>query len=113
MDVHQITVLDWMVVAVLGRLLVFMFHKSPLSGWLYSKSSVLEKIFTCGFCANFWFYLLVISFLRINLTNFTYIPVLTEVFGAVLTAFVVWMFETGYTARFGTISIVGGNESDE
>jgi hypothetical protein len=98
-------VLDWLVVALSGRLVMLLFDTSPLSGWLKSLHPVMDKILSCGLCLGFWTYLLMYLFLDINGIIFIQNKIFCAIISAALTSFIVWMFEAGWKAKYTNIII--------
>lgn len=105
MDSGSISLIDWLVFALLGRLLMFLWIKQPFSGWLGKKIVVLGKLFSCGLCLGVWMYWILALLLKIRLIDT--IPILGEFLLGCVTSFVVWVFEAGWNSVFGNYLISG------
>lgn len=98
-------ILNWIIFAVSGRLLIEVFQRSPLSEYIYKTSPTIEKIGYCGLCSGFFTYLVINIFFKINVINFIGFPLFSSIITSSITSFIVWMFETGWKARFTNIIV--------
>lgn len=98
-------VLDWIVLALAGRLIILLFDTSPLSGWLKSLNKTLDTILSCHLCSGFWVYLLMYLFLDVEGILFTKNKIFCAIISAALTSFIVWMFEAGWKSKYTNIII--------
>jgi hypothetical protein len=114
MDVCSLTFLDWVIFATLGRLLLFVFMKSPYCRWIMQRGKFWEELFSCTLCSGFWAYWglgIVYQFYTFsaeNVIKFIQIVLLEPFVLAVVTSYIVWLFETGFRERFTNIIVNGG-----
>jgi hypothetical protein len=114
MDVCSLTFVDWILFAALGRLLLFVFMKSPYCRWIMSKGKFFDELFSCTFCSGFWMYWIfgiIYQFYFLNYENvikFIQIVLLEPFLLAAVTSYIVWLFETGFRDRFTNIIVKGG-----
>jgi hypothetical protein len=110
--------LDYFVYALVGKLLIFLWQQFPLSGYLSSKSKLLQKLFGCDLCLGVWIYwFLAIVFEEANM--FLYIVdkyignpglavffyIFTAFLTGAITSFIVHIFSMGWNAKFQTLVV--------
>ena len=115
----NIVLLDYLVFALVGKLLIFLWQQFPLSAYLSSKSKLLQKLFGCDLCLGVWIYwFLALLFEEVNpfltsvdkyvgynieLSVFMYI--FTAFLTGAITSFIVHIFSLGWNTKFQTLVI--------
>jgi hypothetical protein len=105
-------VILWIAFALLGRLLMFLWLKQPLSKWLGRKNWIFRELFDCSLCLGVWTYWIMSFLFRINnieIIKFAGIPVVDDLFTGALTSFIFWVFETGWKVLF-TSTVIAPDE---
>jgi hypothetical protein len=107
MAVGSLSFIDWVVFAVVGRLLLFLFMKAPYSKWVMKIHPFFEDLLSCTLCSGFWMYFILAFFIDGNVINFIQITVLREIIIGAITTFVVWLVEAGWNEKFQNL-VIGG-----
>lgn len=82
-----------------------LFRRSPLSEWLCKKFVLARRIIGCGYCAYSITYFIFFLFFKINMTPFIYLPIITPLISAIMSGFIVWVFEHGWNSMFSEIVV--------
>ena len=90
--------IEWIVFAGIGRLLIFLGQKFPLPQFLENKRTI-KQLHECPLCLGVWIYSGLAYFMRMDLFGWYY-PVVTEVLAGCLTSFVVHIFIIGWKDYF-------------
>jgi hypothetical protein len=98
LDFDSLNLINWLIFALLGRLLMFLWIKQPLSGWLGKRYKVLGQLFGCGLCLGVWTYWILAFLLKIRLIDT--MPLVGEFLLGCVTSFLVWVFEAGWNTLF-------------
>ena len=96
-------IVEYLLYAAIGKVLVYMLQKFPLVTWLAGKSAVLEQLFSCGLCLGFWVYFALAFWLKVNILWVQ--PVLREIITASVTTLLVHLVSIGWVEQFGTVVI--------
>lgn len=87
----------------LGKLLMFIFRKFPLTEKIASKNTTLQTLYTCNLCLGVWFYTFMAFVLNYNafpeIKNKTFGKFVTGCF----TSFINWLFWNGVDSQFRDI----------
>jgi hypothetical protein len=105
--VAVVSVIDWLVFAAVGRLLLFLFMKAPYSKWVMKIHPFFEDLLSCTLCSGFWVYFIMSFFIDGNMINFTQFPIIREITIGAITTFFVWLVEAGWNEKFQNL-IIGG-----
>jgi hypothetical protein len=97
-----VTFLSWLGLALIGRLLMFLWHKQPLSGWLGSKSKHIYNLFECDLCLGVWAYSILAIIFNLKLVE-TGIPILGEFMLGCVTAFIGHLVRIGWQTQYSVI----------
>lgn len=97
-------ILDFLVFAFIGRIIVFLFQKFPKDklpfiGRLFREGRFLEELFACDLCLGFWVYFGLAFVLDVDFIGVD-VPVLSEFIIGAVTTFVVHIFSVGWNAKF-------------
>lgn len=101
--------LNFLVFALVGKLLMFLWNKSPYSKWIAKRSKFFEELFACGLCLGTWTYFLLDFLFQINLLEIGP-PVIIEFLDACITTFIVYVFSAGWNTLFRNIMLSGVGE---
>jgi len=85
--------LNWLVFAVIGRVLIFVWQRLHLP----FKSEWFEKLHTCSLCSGVWIYsILAVSF-KVDIFSDLFQPSFVgQVSTGILTSYLVWVFVAGF-----------------
>lgn len=102
-------ILDFLIFAITGKIIIFLFQKFPKSklpfiGNLFLEGKFLEELFSCDLCLGFWIYF-GLAFLFGTFIPIGYVPVLSEFLTGAVTTFIVHIFSVGWNAKFQNIII--------
>jgi hypothetical protein len=86
--------LDWLVYAVVGKILIYLWQTLPLER--------LGKLHSCDLCIGFWIYSILALALRVDLFEMNLI---TQIVTGAVTTFLVHVFSVGWKEKFSTIVI--------
>lgn len=97
-------ILDFLVYAFIGKIIVFLFQKFPKDklpfiGRLFREGRFLDELFACDLCLGFWVYFGLAFVLDINFVGVD-VPVISEFIAGAVTTFVVHIFSEGWNAKF-------------
>lgn len=94
--------IDWLVFAAVGRVLVFVWQKFQLP----FKNEWLEKLHNCDLCSGVWIYgVLAMGFNVDIFADFFKPSIIGEVSTAILTSYLVWVFVAGWKSQHEVIVI--------
>lgn len=105
MDIGEVRFALLVGVALLGRLLMFLWRKQPLSGEIAKRSTYFEAMFDCDLCLGVWTYFLLFLLFKIKLIEQVNIAVLNEFLSACVLSFIMWLVGYGWQTAFGSIII--------
>ena len=101
--------LEWLVYAGVGRLLIFLAGKFSLPQRL-QKIEWLEKLHSCDLCLGVWVYVFLAIFLNVDLLTlwfgFYYVPVLSEIVTGGVTSYIVWLLVIGFREAHLNVTII-------
>lgn len=87
--------------AALGKLLIYLFQKFPLTLSLSKRSEFLKQLFECDLCLGVWIYFfLALLFGTDKFYDWTYVPVITEFVIGAVTSFVMYLISIGWKSEF-------------
>jgi len=91
--------LDWLVYASVGKLIITLWMKFYLPHWL-SKFTFVEKLHECGLCSGVYIYSILGLFLGIDILyswfHFWRIPIFGEIITGMVTSWIVHVFSVGF-----------------
>ena len=96
--------IEYFVFALVGKLLIYLIQKFPLTNYLSSKSKFLNELFSCGLCLGFWVYLGLAFIIEIRIIDVEIFGI-SEFLTACITSFVMYLVSSGWQENFGTIVI--------
>lgn len=96
-----------LVFLLVGRLLMFVWRKSPYSRWWVFKSDFFQQLFECDLCLGVITYLILSILVRYTffMDQIGYIPVLSELITACSASFAMWLFVKGWNDEFRELII--------
>ena len=111
--------LEFIVYALIGKLLIFLWQQFPLSDYLSSKWKPLQKLFGCDLCLGVWIYwflalffeeanpflYMVDKYLNVYIYPAAFIFVFTAFLTGAITSFIVHIFSLGWNTKFQVIEI--------
>jgi len=95
------TIEEFAIYAIIGRILIYILQKFPLTFWIAKKWDFLNDLVHCDLCLGVWVYWGLALILGVNITN--RVPIIEELIIGAVTSFVVWVFMEGMSSKFGTI----------
>jgi len=100
--------LNWILFAVLGRLLIFLWMKLQLPERL-EKINFIRSLHECSLCSGVWVFASLAFFMNVDILNswfgFEHIVIIGEIITGCLTSFIVWIFSNGWEATFTKVII--------
>jgi hypothetical protein len=98
-------ILDFLIFAITGRILIFLFQKFPKEklpfiGTLFLEGKFLEELFSCDLCLGFWVYFGLAFIFGDFVPTIDYVPILSEFITGAITTFIVHIFSVGWNAKF-------------
>jgi len=97
-------ILEYFAFALIGKVLLYLLQKFPLTDYLATKWKVIEQLVTCDLCLGFWVYLILGAFYRVDLIT-PYQAVFSEIILASVTTFVVHLISIGWSEKFSVVVI--------
>lgn len=94
--------MNFVVLATLGRLLVWVVQTSGPTRRFWSLHPFLTELGECDFCVGCWVFSLLAWPLGVNLVGPVYIPVLSEVVTGIAFSFISHLVAAGWRAKWGT-----------
>jgi len=94
-----------------GRILIytaqkFPFTRLPIIGKFFRGGELLGQLLECDFCLGVWVFLLLSAGFRFNLlSEWAYIPILSELITAAVTSFLVHLLRIGWQGKFSAIVV--------
>ena len=100
-------IVDFFIVAAIGKLGMYLWKKTPYAAWLAQKSKFFEKLFGCDLCLGFWVYSLLAWAYQIRVLDghLHYIPILDEMITGGVMSLVVFLIGLGWFDQFGTYKV--------
>lgn len=96
--------IDWLILAGIGRLFIYLWQKFPLPQILENKKTI-KQLHECPLCSGVWIYSGLAYFMHMNLFDW-YFPVVTEVLVGGLISFIVHLFVIGWKDYFAPDLII-------
>ena len=96
--------IEYFTFALVGRLLIYLVQKFPLTDYLSSKSKFLDELFSCDLCAGVWVYWILGLIFKIRILDVGIFGI-SEFLTACITSFVMYLVSSGWQETFGTIVI--------
>lgn len=94
-------ILKYLAFALVGRLTVWLWQKTPFSDWLSRKSEFLSRLFECDLCFGFWVYtVLSIPFMINIFDGWFYMKIISEILTGMVTTFLVYLVKIGWDTTF-------------
>ena len=97
-------ILRYFAFAAIGKLLLYLAQKFPLTNYIAGKWKVLEQLVNCDLCFGFWVYLVLSVFYRIDILV-PHVAVLSEIILASATTFLVHLISIGWSEKFNIVVI--------
>ena len=97
------------VLAALGRLLVWVTQTSGPTRRFWRLHPFLAELGACDFCVGCWVFSLLAWPLRVNLLAPVYVPVLSEVLTGIAFSFVSHLVSQGWRAKWG-LEVLGDDD---
>jgi hypothetical protein len=91
--------------ALLGKLLVYIVQVFPLTEKITNKNSFLRELVECDFCLGCWIYFFLNLFFRVWFEQITYVPILSPFLMGIFISFIVHLISLGWKEKFGVIVI--------
>lgn len=106
-------ILNFLVFALTGKIIVFLFQKFPKSklpfiGKLFLDGGLLEELFSCDLCLGVWVYSFLSFLLEHTLLEefgFPYVLIVDEIITGMVVSFLVHIFSLGWNSKFQNIVI--------
>ena len=95
--------IDWLVLMVVGRILIYLWQQFPLPSSLTKFESV-NKLHTCDLCAGVHIYALMSWVMGLHF--FGYMPVVSEYITGGVVSFAVHIFLIGWREKFTETMVV-------
>lgn len=97
---------SWIAWGLLGKLLMYVFRKQPLSKRL-RQNKTMEELISCDLCLGVWVYSILFGIFRQDFLQgyITYLPVVSELISGIVTSFVAYLVTSGWKANFEVIQI--------
>jgi len=94
------------VFALVGRLLIYLWQKFPLSSYLSKKWKLLEQLFECDLCLGVWAYTILAFLFGVNIfEGWFYVVIISEFLTGAITSFLVHLVRIGWDTRFRVIQV--------
>jgi hypothetical protein len=99
------SIIEWIILAVIGRLIIFSLRKVAHSAEIENK--IIRELIGCDFCLGVWIYSILSLLFSLDAFGgyIIYIPIINNIVTGIFTSFVVWIFCDGWKARFEVIKI--------
>lgn len=97
--------LTWLIFAVIGKLLIYLWMKFPLPQW----SKTLGELHQCDLCSGFWIYSILAFCLGVDIfqAEFGYtVEVVGSLITGAVTSFVVHIFSIGWREKYSQPIII-------
>ena len=91
--------LDWLVYAAIGKLVIYLWMKFPLP----FRNDWIEKLHNCDLCSGVWIYCLIAVLFGVDIIQDTLghtASIAGELVTGALTSFVVYIFSAGWREVF-------------
>ena len=100
--------LNWILFAVIGKILIYFWMKFPLPQFLNTK--FIAGLHECGLCSGFWFFATLSALLRIDLLSswfeMFYVPGLSEIVTGAITSYVVHLLSIGFSEQHLNVTVI-------
>jgi len=99
--------LDWLVYASLGKLIIHLWMKFYLPDWL-SKFEFLTKLHECGLCSGVWIFIFLAFCMNIDIINLWFyvnVFIVGKVITGMLTSWLVHVFSIGFSELYLTVVV--------
>ena len=110
--------LEFVVFAAIGKVLIYLWQQFPLSEYLGSKWKPLSKLFGCDLCLGVWIYWFMACFFadinpflpmvdcfKGDMPLYLFAFVFTAFLTGAVTSFLVHVFSLGWNTKFQTIVV--------
>ena len=97
-------ILDYFIYAVLGKVLMFLWKKTPYAAYL-GRWKFFADLFGCDLCLGVWVYTALAFLMKMNLFEKFYVPIINEIITGGVTSFVVFCFCVGWFTLYGTYEV--------
>jgi len=101
--------LHWILFAVLGRLLIFLWMKLVLPERL-EKINFISTLHECSLCSGVWLYTALAFFMKVDVLTswfgFQHIEIISQIITGAVTSFLVWIFVNGWNESFNTMIVI-------
>lgn len=101
--------LNWLIYAVLGRLLIFLWMKLELPEKI-EKIKFISSLHKCDLCSGVWIFIPLAFFMNIDLLyswfGFGHIFIISELITGCLTSYIVWIFMIGFREVHLNITVI-------
>lgn len=95
--------LSWLIYAVIGKLLIYLWMKFPLPEKLENKK-FFKSLHACGLCSGVWIFTFLAVCMNMDVLyswfGFEHIAIIGEFVTGCLTSFVVHIFSLGWNEQF-------------
>jgi len=100
--------LNWLIYAVVGRLLIFLGMRLHLPERI-ENINWISQLHMCSLCMGVWIFTILAYFMGIDILNswfgFPHIAILGEIVTGSLTSYVVWIFVAGWNSVHDVVII--------
>jgi len=101
--------LHWILFAVLGRLLIYLWMKVVLPEWL-QKINFISTLHECSLCSGVWLFTALAFFMKVDVLTswfeFQHIAIIGEIITGALTSYLVWIFTIGFKEAHLTVTVI-------
>lgn len=101
--------LSWILFAVLGRLLIFLWMKLVLPERL-EKINFISTLHECSLCSGVWLYTALAFFMQVDVLTswfgFQHIEIISQIITGALTSYVVWIFSIGFQEAHLRVTVI-------
>lgn len=101
--------LNWILFAVLGRLLIFLWMKLVLPERL-EKINFISTLHECSLCSGVWLYIALAFFMKVDVLTswfgFQHIEIISQIITGALTSYVVWIFSIGMKEAHFHVTVI-------
>lgn len=91
-----------LVLAGLGKLVMFLWHKAPYQNYMTRLPKVggfFRELFACELCFGVWIFWVLSFIWQMNLMGVN-LPILSEFLDGIVISFIVWVFTAGWNSLF-------------
>ncbi len=103
------TVVDYLIYAAIGKLIIYIVQTFPLDtvlviGKLFREDRFFGKLWLCDLCLGVWVYFALALMFEVNVLP-RYFPYVTEMIMGMMTSLLVHLISLGWSAKFKEIII--------